>query len=86
MLSSEKEEIKVKATEFGYNSDEKIRPEDVGAYLFDNERYVSVKNLTVDANGFEVNTIDMAISALNDRSMDLYFSLTNQEVEDEKND
>jgi predicted ATP-dependent endonuclease of OLD family len=90
MLSSEKEEIKAKATEFGYHSDEKIKPEDVGAYLFeynvDSERYVSVKNLPVDANGFEVDTIDQAISTLNDRSMDLYFSLTNQDVEDAEND
>jgi hypothetical protein len=90
MLASEKEEIKTKASEFGYNCDEKIRPEDIGAYLFeyntDNEKYVNVKNLPVDANGFEVDTIDMAISALNDRSMDLFFSLTNQEMEDEEND
>jgi predicted ATP-dependent endonuclease of OLD family len=87
MLSSEKEEIKAKATEFGYNSDEKIRLEDVGAYLFeynpDSEKYVSVKKLPIDVNGFEVDTIDQAISTLNDRSMDLYFSLTNQEVEEE---
>ncbi|GHT20500.1 hypothetical protein AGMMS4957_07590 [Bacteroidia bacterium] len=90
MLSSEKDEVKEKAKEFGYAMDEKINPEDVGAYLFeynsDKNRYVDVKRLPVDVNGFEVETIDQAISALNDRSMDLYFSLTNQETEGEDND
>ncbi|GHT06992.1 hypothetical protein AGMMS49525_15810 [Bacteroidia bacterium] len=78
MLSSEKDEVKKKAKEFGYAMYEKINPEDVGAYLFeynaDEDKYVDVKRLPVDVNGFEVETIDQAISSLNDRSMDLYFS------------
>jgi hypothetical protein len=86
MLSSDKKEIRAKAKEFGYTTEERINPEDVGAYLFnynsDNNRYVTVQNLSVDKNGFEVSTIDEAIRMLNDRSMDLYFSLTDNEEEE----
>jgi predicted ATPase len=90
MLSSDSEKVKAKAAEFKYHQEEKIDPKDVGAYLFDynsdNGKQVIVQSLPVDEKGFEVETIDQAISMLNDRSMDLYFSLTQQEAEDGEND
>ena len=83
ILSSKKGEIKKKAQEFGYEMDELIYPSDVGAYLFDfnsdNNNLVSVEKLLVDKSGFEVKTIDKAISELNNRSMDLFFALKEEE-------
>jgi energy-coupling factor transporter ATP-binding protein EcfA2 len=79
ILSSVNEEIEKKAKEYHYKPDEKINPEDVGVYLFDYntcaDRYVEVKPLPVTKRGFEVESIEQAIGNMNDRSMDLYFSL-----------
>jgi hypothetical protein len=88
MLSSDKDEVRAKATEFNYHPEEKINPEDVKAYLFDynteEDKRVDVQELTVDKNGFEAETIDKVISALNDRSMGLFFS--SQNTEEDEND
>ena len=83
ILSSEKEKVQKKSKEFGYDADERINPADIGAYLFnynsEGGRYVTVEELTVEQNGFDVETIDNAISTLNDRSMELFFSLDEEE-------
>ncbi|KAA6322532.1 hypothetical protein EZS27_027937 [termite gut metagenome] len=89
ILSSDKDEVRAKAIEFNYHPEEKIDPEDVKAYLFDynteESKRVDVQELLVDKNGFEVETIDKTISTLNDRSMELFFSLQ-QTMEEDKND
>ncbi|KAA6339033.1 hypothetical protein EZS27_013001 [termite gut metagenome] len=65
--------------EFGYEDDEYLNPEDVGAYLFnfnkENPNRVVVENLPVEEDGFEVETMDAAIASLNERSMNLYYKL-----------
>ncbi|MDR1918275.1 MAG: AAA family ATPase [Tannerellaceae bacterium] len=69
MLSSDKDEVKKKASEFHYLHDEPIQPGNVGAYLFDyntqDGKNVVVQELPVNQNGFEVDTIDQAISLQN---------------------
>jgi predicted ATP-dependent endonuclease of OLD family len=75
MLSSKEIDKK----EFGYEDDEYLNPEDVGAYLFnftkENPDRVIVENLPVAEDGFEVATMDAAIALLNERSMNLYYKL-----------
>ncbi|KAA6327355.1 hypothetical protein EZS27_023655, partial [termite gut metagenome] len=75
MLSSKEIDKK----EFGYEDDEYLNPEDVGAYLFnfnkENPDRVIVENLPVEEDGFEVKTMDAAIASLNERSMNLYYKL-----------
>ncbi|MFO0658615.1 MAG: ATP-binding protein [Polyangiaceae bacterium] len=56
----------------GYKRDMVLKPESVGAYLFDQER---AHELKVTRSGFEVKTIDDEINKLNEVSQDLYFSL-----------
>jgi hypothetical protein len=77
MLSSKEIDKK----EFGYEDDEYLNPEDVGAYLFnftkENPDRVIVENLPVAEDGFEVTTMDAAIASLNERSMNLYYKLNN---------
>ncbi|MDR1810593.1 MAG: ATP-binding protein [Prevotella sp.] len=77
MLSAENADIKRNAEKWGYKPDEKIKPEDVGAYLFnsDEQNRVKVESLSVDSSGFEVNTIDKAISRLNEISESIFYSL-----------
>lgn len=79
MLSSDKAGIKQNSAKWGYKEDEKIKPEIVGAYLFDfdkkeNSRVV-VKPLDVNEKGFEVETIDRAINLLNENSENIFYTL-----------
>ncbi|MFV0329594.1 MAG: AAA family ATPase [Dysgonomonas sp.] len=79
MLSSDSPEIKKNLKKWGYQKDEKIKPEDIGAYLFDFDKkdtnQVVVRSLDVDQKGFEVETIDKAINLLNENSENIYYSL-----------
>ncbi|GAB6013085.1 AAA family ATPase [Viscerimonas tarda] len=77
MLSADNDDIKQNAEKWGYKEDEKINPDNVGAYLFklDKNSQVVVESLPVDDNGFEVVSIDKAISQLNERSEDIFYSL-----------
>ncbi|NDV68768.1 AAA family ATPase [Dysgonomonas sp. 25] len=79
MLSGNTPEIEKHREEWGYKEDECIKPEDVGAYLFnfteENPSHVVVENLSVDETGFEVKTIDEAICNLNSLSEDIYYAL-----------
>ncbi len=85
MLSSDKPALQQKAKELGYKDDEKINPNDVGAYLFnyntDNNCKVEVVSLPVDDTGFSVSTIDKTISALNEVSEELFYQLKYSENE-----
>jgi len=73
------------AEQFGYQTDHKLDPECVGAYLFsfnaDLKTKVIVENLPVLENGFEIKTIDEAINRLNDVSEELFYALKSTEDE-----
>jgi hypothetical protein len=57
---------------YGYREDETLRPEQVGAYLFDAQ---AARAIPVKHTGIEVETIDREINRLNVTSQDIYFSL-----------
>jgi len=82
MLSSDKinEDI---IRESGYNDQEKLDPQDIGAYLFafeDNkENRITVRELPVESTGFEMQSIDNVINNLNHRSMNLYYEINQTE-------
>jgi len=70
MLSSDKDgSVRQR---LGYDEQETLTPEQVGAYLFDSER---ANHIEVKPTGIEVATIDKEINALNRVSQDIYFSL-----------
>lgn len=79
MLSSDKSGIRQNLVKWGYKEDERIKPGDVGAYLFDFDKEensrVIVKSLDVDEKGFEVDTIDRAINLLNENSENIFYTL-----------
>ncbi len=76
MLSENSKSIETTAKEFGYTKDEKINSSDVGAYLFKfKKQKVNVIELTVNQDGFDVETIDEVIDKLNQRSQELYYYL-----------
>ncbi|MBM2813932.1 MAG: hypothetical protein HW421_694 [Ignavibacteria bacterium] len=77
MLSKLENELESLTQEYGYTKDNMINHKDVGAYLFNfnNKTKVSVKNLPVSEDGFEVESIDKVINDLNSRSQNLYFRL-----------
>lgn len=79
MLASES----INRTKFGYEEDEYLNPDDVGAYFFnfvgEKGTHVNVEYLPINEDGFEVKTIDDAIASLNKRSMELYYQLKERE-------
>lgn len=78
MISSPKENVEEVATFMEYDVDsESLRPSEVGAYLFQTgeDDLVSVKELTVEEDGFAVETIDNVIAKLNEQSEELYMRL-----------
>jgi hypothetical protein len=62
---------------WGYRKEMAINHKDVGAYLFDygKDNKVKVASIEVTETGFEVSTIDAAISQLNETSQALYYHL-----------
>lgn len=65
---------------FSYSVDELLKPEHVGAYLFD-QRVVSAMEITPD-EGIHATTFDDEIHALNETSDDIYYAYTEaQEAE-----
>ena len=78
MLSGVRSEIVQKARELGqYREDEYISASEVSAYLFNYQKRgkVVVKSIEVSDAGFEVATIDEAISRLNAVSEELYYMI-----------
>ena len=78
MLSEVRPEIAQKARELGqYREDEYISASEVSAYLFNYQKRgkVVVKSIEVSDAGFEVATIDEAISRLNAVSEELYYMI-----------
>jgi hypothetical protein len=56
----------------GYGEDELLRPEQVGAYVFDGAHG---RSIPLDQGGIEVRAIDEEVRAQNRASRDIYFSL-----------
>jgi hypothetical protein len=77
MLSSSNNEIDEIAQKYGYTEFDKIKSEEVGAYLFNytSKTRVKVKQIPVTVEGFEVETIDEAINELNEKSEELFYAL-----------
>jgi len=76
MLSKLDNEFEEIANEYGYTVDNKLNPEEIGAYLFKYKKNnVTAKELEITEDGFEVETIDDIINELNSRSQELYFRL-----------
>lgn len=78
MLSSTNPAIKEKAQDLGYKQDEFINYNDVNVYMFNHSKSkgrVVVTEVPVMDSGFEIKTIDDAISGLNNVSEELYYAL-----------
>ncbi|MEO6832004.1 MAG: AAA family ATPase [Chitinophagaceae bacterium] len=79
MLSSKEPRVAEVAKEYGYQHDEHIAPDDIGAYLFhfkkSNSRTVIVEDIPVADNGFEVSTIEATIKSMNEVSEELFYNL-----------
>lgn len=87
MASSEKEETQKIVKKLGYQDDEKLKSDNVSAYLFnyksDKARYVTVSPIQVDDTGFDVETIDETVEKLNNVSEELFYSIKYGIVENE---
>lgn len=78
MLSSAPEEMNEQLQKWGYTKDMGIKPQEVGAYLFnygEGENMVNVTPIEVNNYGFEVKTIDDSINKQNEISETLYYEL-----------
>ncbi|MDD3488376.1 MAG: hypothetical protein EOM47_00970 [Bacteroidia bacterium] len=79
MTSYDKPEIRKLASKLGYNTDESIKPEQVGCYYFHfpkpNSRQLTVIELPVDETGFEIPSIDDTIEKQNQVAEDLFYTL-----------
>ena len=82
MLSEIKDNKKI-VEKLNYKSTQLIKASDVGAYLFKypkpSSTKTAVQKLKVDFDGFDVDTIDQTINELNNRSMDLYEYIDEQQ-------
>ncbi|MGE5479631.1 MAG: AAA family ATPase [Chloroflexota bacterium] len=69
--------------ELGYATTDALKPENVGAYLFDYDHRtkIYVKNLEVSKEGFEAPTMDNVINDLNERAQNLYFNIQDTDNE-----
>lgn len=83
MYSNVSESKQDQMSAMGYHHNMALCSQQVGAYLFnrDNTDKVSVKSLPVEDTGFEVATIDDAISCLNKASEKLYYALKDGDEE-----
>lgn len=81
MTSHKNEEVAKVIEECKYDPNDSISPENVACYYFhfpkSSSKQVVVKELTVDKNGFEIESIDKEINAQNDRAMALNFAINN---------
>jgi predicted ATPase len=79
MASSDNEEVRLVAEEYGYREDEYLKIADVGAYMFnyktEKAKQTEVKPIKIDQSGFEVSTLDSTIEELNKRSDELFYTL-----------
>ena len=78
MLSGAPEVMNDQLQKWGYKRNMGIRPQDVGAYLFqygDGNNIVNVTPIEVNDYGFEVKTIDESIIQQNEVSETLYYEL-----------
>ena len=78
MLAAVSKNLHDQIQTWGYTEDMKIKPQEVGAYLFnygEGEKMVNVTSIEVNDYGFEVETIDDSISKQNEVSETLYYDL-----------
>ena len=76
LLSQTSQKFQKNAQKYGYSKDTLISPSDVSAYLFEYYKTkVKVNPIEITNSGFEVKTIDEAISSLNKISEHLYFAM-----------
>ncbi len=79
MLSNEKKELQELAIKYGYETDEKINPNDIGVYYFDypskTAKQLIVKQIKLDISGFDFDSIGKAIENQNYISEELYYAL-----------
>lgn len=76
LLSQTSQKFQKEAQKYGYSKDTILLPDDVSAYLFEySKNRVKVNPIEVTNSGFEVKTIDEAISSLNKVSEYLYFAM-----------
>lgn len=83
MISGSKDEIKQLANEYSYDMNESILATKVGCYYFHfvkpNAKQVIVKEIVVEDNGFEIESIDKEINAQNLRAMSLNYAINKEE-------
>lgn len=81
MLSSKKESIKNIRNKFGYKETEYIDNDEVNVYYFNykTKNTVSVNQLCVTEEGFDVPSIDDTIDKLNYTSEELFYALKNED-------
>lgn len=78
MLSGAPKDMSEQLQKWGYKEDMALKPQDVGAYLFNygaGDNMVNVTPVEVNDYGFEVKTIDESISNQNEISETLYYEL-----------
>ena len=79
MSSSGNEGVKEVAEKYGYTKEYMLDKNLVSAYLFnyknDNSRFVTVKQIEVSEEGFDVETIDTTIDELNEKSEELLYAV-----------
>jgi len=83
MISSDKSEVKKIAEEMFYDLKDAIKPENVSCYYFHftkpNARQLIVRELPVNKNGFEVESIDKEINDQNEHAMNLNYAINYQD-------
>lgn len=78
LQTGKNKEIKAQLMEeFGYEEEELLDPEKLGAYLFTKKG--ECLNLDVDETGFEVESIDQEISKLNNTQEKIFYGLHDEE-------
>lgn len=83
MISANKDEVKQLASDFSYDISEAIPPSKVGCYYFNflkqSAKQVTVKEIVVEDNGFEIESIDKEINAQNDRAMSMNYAINKED-------
>ncbi len=86
MLSSDKKEIQKIKQKYEYKEDEQLKKDQISAYLFSyknpNSRNVSIMEIPITKNGFDVKTIDETTDVLNDVSEELFYNLNYDNIND----
>jgi ABC-type multidrug transport system ATPase subunit len=74
MLTKPNPQVADLMTKYGYAENQRIKPKQVGAYVFQQNLQHS-QNIQVTETGLEIETIDEVVKIVNDSSRDIYFTL-----------